>query len=84
MPKPIPKTEQDLREAEIADVVRAEVNLAVASYRRRMLNILPDLIDEYRATADQGVLEPINASYRSKVRSLIRGYETKALGSGRV
>lgn len=56
MPKPIPKTEDVLRESEIGDAVRAEIGRMITGYRRRMLEVLPDLIDEFREQAANGQL----------------------------
>ena len=75
MPLPSEKTEQDLREAEIHDAVRAELELAVKAYRRRMLNAtLPKLTKEFRETKRRTAIMPaIDASYRDHIRQFVLG-----------
>jgi hypothetical protein len=78
---PIRKSEVDLREHEIADTVRAEIALAVAGYRRRLLEVIPDLIDEFRTEVQRGNLPPVDSE---AIRWRLRSFEKAALGSGDV
>lgn len=75
MPLPSEKSEQDLRESEILDAVRAELELAVKAYRRRMLNATTrPLIQEFRETKrTTKVMPAIDAEYRDGIRQFVLG-----------
>jgi hypothetical protein len=81
MPKPVLKTEDVLREHQILDAVRADVNLVIADYRRRMLNAIPALIDEFRDEMNRGNMPAIDAEYRDHIREAI-GRQAAAISSG--
>ena len=78
MPKPIQKSEQDLREHEILDAVRSNINLVIASYRRRMLNVGTELIEEFRQACEDGVMPAIDAGYHDHIKVAVQG-QAKAL-----
>lgn len=73
MPKPVSKTEQDLREFEILDAIRADIDLAVKAYRRRMFDAASvPLIEEFRQTVkDTAVMPAIDAAYRDRIRAFV-------------
>lgn len=78
MPRPVPKTEDVLREYEIADAVRAEVNRMIAGYRRRMQECIPPLIDEFREQSANGMLPGLDVeAIRYRVHE-----EERALNAG--
>lgn len=81
MPKPSLKSEEELREWEILDAARADIDLVVKSYRRRMQNVQAELIADFRRQVADGEMPAIDAAYRDAIRARVQGY-ARELGDG--
>lgn len=66
------KEEQELREAQIGDIVAGVVGMVIADFRRRAYNIQPKLLEEYRfEIAMTDSLPPIDSKYRAETTARV-------------
>lgn len=78
MSKVYTQKERELREDQIKDIIRGEIMIAVNDYRRRMMNVQVELIeefDQYRAANDR--LRPIDPAYKEEIRDRVGLHEAK-------